>query len=321
MARPCVLPGIVAPENAGALDWSFNGLIAFGCQTVVVIVDPGPDEVRIVQTLDGLHKAPVVRARWSPALMCAESPCLASGDSRGVVVVWDVFGATPTPLVSSHISETKETTVSRFSVASTAPAAPRVADLQWHPSLDHLLLVLYSDFTCTMWDVNHGRELWSFELEIQAVAAAFDPFGANRVCFSDEEVKHPLPQFAFTACVALPGLDPVPEFGDNWATERAAGRREEVPTCQKHSYACHGHPCLLSCWSDQLARLLRARSRRASPPRISRRCSNSSTRGGRQWKCTFRASIATCCSSWDPTKSSFMTRRSGKPLVLLLACA
>lgn len=33
------IPGILHAQNCGAIDWSLNGLLAYGCQNRVVIVD------------------------------------------------------------------------------------------------------------------------------------------------------------------------------------------------------------------------------------------------------------------------------------------
>lgn len=40
---PSTIPGILHAQNSGALDWSSNGLLAYGCQNLVVIVDSRPE--------------------------------------------------------------------------------------------------------------------------------------------------------------------------------------------------------------------------------------------------------------------------------------
>lgn len=39
---PSTISGVLHAQNSGALDWSSNGLIAYGCQNLVVIVDTRP---------------------------------------------------------------------------------------------------------------------------------------------------------------------------------------------------------------------------------------------------------------------------------------
>ena len=62
--RPRLLPGLVARANKNCIEWGCgSGLLAFGSQMVVVVVDPGTDGLRVVQTLDGCHRAAVVKVR------------------------------------------------------------------------------------------------------------------------------------------------------------------------------------------------------------------------------------------------------------------
>eukprot|EP00966_Prymnesium_polylepis_P213697 4948887-Prymnesium_polylepis.1 len=87
-----ILPGALHAENKGALDFR-GGLVAFGAQCVVAIVDP--EAVRLVQTLDGQHTSRVCLVRWAPRppVVCGSSvppaPLLASADTTGRVVLWD----------------------------------------------------------------------------------------------------------------------------------------------------------------------------------------------------------------------------------------
>lgn len=47
---PKTLPGALHNLNKGSCDWGWQGLVAYGCQNVVVVVDP--ISVQIVQVLD-----------------------------------------------------------------------------------------------------------------------------------------------------------------------------------------------------------------------------------------------------------------------------
>lgn len=42
---PLTIPGPLHPQNFGAIDWSINGTIAYGCQNLVIIVDTKPSLV------------------------------------------------------------------------------------------------------------------------------------------------------------------------------------------------------------------------------------------------------------------------------------
>lgn len=86
-----VFPGRLNAENLGAIDWS-RGLVAYGCQCYVVVVSP--HSMEIVQTLDD-HHAPVTAVRWTrqthTATVAQAELILASADSSGAIVVWNVW--------------------------------------------------------------------------------------------------------------------------------------------------------------------------------------------------------------------------------------
>ena len=91
---PTAIPGTLhAAENKGAIDLR-NGLLAYGCGVVVVVVCPS--SVQLVQTLDG-HKARVCQVLWAPrppsrcSLLEDCQPLLASADTNGDVIVWDAL--------------------------------------------------------------------------------------------------------------------------------------------------------------------------------------------------------------------------------------
>jgi hypothetical protein len=90
--RTLVVPGLPHADNRNALDWGWEGLIAYGCQSVVVVIDP-----RSVQPLQTLahHKSSVIRLRWCHqrrhhTLAAPYSLRLASVDASSLCVIWDV---------------------------------------------------------------------------------------------------------------------------------------------------------------------------------------------------------------------------------------
>ncbi|XP_027197476.2 WD repeat-containing protein 11-like [Dermatophagoides pteronyssinus] len=93
---PSTIPGILHAQNSGALDWSSNGLIAYGCQNLVVIIDSRPT-LSFRQTLHR-HKHIVCLVKWSPL---TNHLCLCSIDTIGMIVVWDVIESTPLTVILS----------------------------------------------------------------------------------------------------------------------------------------------------------------------------------------------------------------------------
>ena len=58
---PKTLPGVLNNHNKNCCDWGWQGLIAYGCQNVVVILDP--NTVQIVQVLD-CHAGYIVKVKF-----------------------------------------------------------------------------------------------------------------------------------------------------------------------------------------------------------------------------------------------------------------
>ncbi|KAH9517429.1 WD repeat-containing protein 11 [Dermatophagoides farinae] len=93
---PSTISGVLHAQNSGALDWSSNGLIAYGCQNLVVIVDTRPT-LSFRQTLHR-HKHIVCLVKWSPL---TNHLCLCSIDTIGMIVVWDVIESAPLTVILS----------------------------------------------------------------------------------------------------------------------------------------------------------------------------------------------------------------------------
>ena len=167
-ARPTAIPGFLHAENKGAIDLR-NGLLAYGCGVVVVVVCPV--SVQLVQTLDG-HKARVCHVSWAPrppsrcSLLEDCQPLLASADSNGDVIVWDALRgervvAIPRP--------------------SNAQALLR---MHWLPQRPNLLLCAHSPGVLTLRQVSaDGVELlWRCDYPEPLALIDFDPFVPSRVC-------------------------------------------------------------------------------------------------------------------------------------------
>lgn len=84
--------GSCSPDNCHASDINWQGLVAFGCRNLVVIVDSWSQQ--LIQTLS-FHEHPVILVKWWQEVQPL-SPyvpnCLkiASVDNSGLVCIWDV---------------------------------------------------------------------------------------------------------------------------------------------------------------------------------------------------------------------------------------
>ena len=224
MASPSVIPGILDKQNVGAIDWR-GGMIAYGVQFLVAIVEP--ETMQLVQTLDG-HLARVCEVRWAPraplrsSLVEEAAPLIASADTAGICIVWDV--ARGERLVS---------------LASDSARPSPIVRMQWLDNSPGTLLCAHNPTVLMMWQVSltpkqqpstrdakaeaapRAALLWRVELPDAAVAFAFDPVHAGRMGVLSS--KHSLMQL--TGLSPLAG--PTPESATNYdlspLLEAAAG--------------------------------------------------------------------------------------------------
>ncbi|XP_037575011.1 WD repeat-containing protein 11 isoform X2 [Dermacentor silvarum] len=163
-----ILPGALTPANKDAVDWGFQSLLAYGCHKHVVVIDTRYTQV--FQTLTG-HKHNVTKVNWSRNLHYHDlvNPYhlkLASADTSGTVLVWDVSLAT----VRSTLVEPDRT----------------VLELGWllgGESNHHLLLALYSLGTLVLWHADTGAQVWRKCYTEPPVSFSLDPFCESTVLF------------------------------------------------------------------------------------------------------------------------------------------
>ncbi|KAK8771560.1 hypothetical protein V5799_025192 [Amblyomma americanum] len=161
-----VLPGALAAANKDAVDWGFNSLLAYGCHKHVVVIDT--KYKKVFQTLSG-HQHNVTKVCWSRNLHYHDlvNPYhlkLASADSSGTLLVWDVSQAT----VRSTLVELDRT----------------LLELSWLLGGDHhLLLALYSLGTLVLWHADTGAQLWRKCYAEPLISFSLDPFCESTVCF------------------------------------------------------------------------------------------------------------------------------------------
>ena len=98
------IPGPCHPSNQGTLTWGPDGLVAHGCNSVVVVVDPA--SVQVLQSLSK-HKTPVCQVAWSRHLDNRRL-VLASADTSGQIISWDVASGEFVKIVSDGNLEIRD---------------------------------------------------------------------------------------------------------------------------------------------------------------------------------------------------------------------
>ena len=207
MTSPSVIPGVLdGKHNVGAIDWR-GGLIAFGAQFLVAIIEP--DTVQLVQTLDG-HLARVCEVRWAARSPMRSSlvedadtaPLLASADTVGTCIVWDVSRGerlvslasdsnNPSPILRMHWMEQ--------SGALLCVHNPAVL-MMWQVSLEPKQQPSTRDAKADT--APRAALLWRVELPDLAVAFAFDPLHVGRMGVLS--AKHSLMQLSGLSPLAGP---------------------------------------------------------------------------------------------------------------------
>ncbi|CAF0830559.1 unnamed protein product [Adineta ricciae] len=167
-----IIPGALNNANKDAIDWNYHGLIAYGCQSSVVVLDP--QSFRVLQCMEKYHE-PIVKVKWAPDnfyhnIDDAYNLKLASADSTGNILIWDVYK-------SSIQSELRDGNKS-------------IADMLWYStdSNPQLLLVVYSPNIVTLWNTQTGAKIWRvvYDQERQRETESYlqiiqDPFNHQRI--------------------------------------------------------------------------------------------------------------------------------------------
>ena len=128
------IPGPCHPSNQGTLTWGPDSLVAYGCNSVVVVVDPA--SVQVLQCLSK-HKSPVCQVTWSRHLDTRRL-VLASADTSGQIISWDVASGAFVKVVSDGNLE--------------------IRDLVWVGEC-HLLSV-HPPNHLVLWDMTTGTKIW-----------------------------------------------------------------------------------------------------------------------------------------------------------------
>ncbi|XP_075922520.1 WD repeat-containing protein 11 isoform X1 [Petromyzon marinus] len=166
------LPGALHANNRLAADWGWQGLLAYGCHSLVMVVDP-----RTAQTIQALdkHKATVVKVKWARENYhhdaCAPySARLASGDASGKIVVWDVAAGGARCEIQEY----------------TKP----VQDMEWLWSQDaslDLLLAVHPPNLLVLWNADTGTKLWKKSYAENIISFSCDPFDPSSLALLTSE--------------------------------------------------------------------------------------------------------------------------------------
>uniref|UniRef100_A0A6I8Q846 WD repeat-containing protein 11 n=1 Tax=Xenopus tropicalis TaxID=8364 RepID=A0A6I8Q846_XENTR len=166
------LTGALTQQNKGALDWGCQGLIAYGCHTLVLVVDPST-----AQTLQVLekHKSSIVKVKWAREnyhhnMGSPYSLRLASADASGKIIVWDVGSGTTRCEIQEH--------------------SKPIHDMQWLWSQDasrDLLLAVHPPNLIVLWNADTGTKLWKKSYAENILSFSFNPFQPSHLALLTSE--------------------------------------------------------------------------------------------------------------------------------------
>ncbi|XP_052771962.1 WD repeat-containing protein 11-like [Mya arenaria] len=180
---PKAITGVLSQQNKGASDWGWQGLVAYGCNKNIVVVDPVT--VQVLQVLDK-HKSSVVKVRWSRENYAHDqgSPYslrLASGDSSGNIVIWDVAQGEP----KSEFGD------------GTKPIQD-LEWLQWQDASHDLIVALHPPYSVILWNADTGTKLWKKSYTETLTSFALDPFCFRHMAFLGQDCIVFIDDFSIT---------------------------------------------------------------------------------------------------------------------------
>jgi WD40 repeat protein len=138
-----------------------NSLLAFCCQNFIMIVDS--ESMQWVQSLDA-HRAPTTAVQWCPMARRhgveerGNTSILASGDKKGVIIIWEVKGA------------------KRIAVFQEEGKKNAILSLKWIDNDNQFLLTLTSGSLLSLWNVKTKQKVWKKEIEDPIISVSLNPF-------------------------------------------------------------------------------------------------------------------------------------------------
>ncbi|XP_062567423.1 WD repeat-containing protein 11-like isoform X2 [Saccostrea cucullata] len=170
---PKIITTTSHPQNRGACDWGWPGLVAYGSHQYVVVADPASSQV--TQVL-GIHKGYVTCVKWKPedihhdVVVNPYTLTLAAGDAQGNVGLWNVTKG-----------ETKATFVCK---------GRSVRDITWitnQETSEATVLALYNKSDVIMWDFLTSSQLWKASFAEPLSNICIDPFNKSNAIFLCED--------------------------------------------------------------------------------------------------------------------------------------
>jgi len=153
-------------NTKGAISWSYSGLVAYGSNYTVVVLDTV--NMQPVQCLDR-HKSIVNNVVWSPKVRSkpddSASVELVSSDMTGHIIHWDITIGTPLVVLQD----------------GNKP----VLGMEWVPGErnDLLLATLHTPYYLIMWDINKQTKLWKKGFLDNIFSFQFNPFNDTEIAF------------------------------------------------------------------------------------------------------------------------------------------
>ncbi|XP_059982710.1 WD repeat-containing protein 11 isoform X3 [Lagenorhynchus albirostris] len=166
------LTGALSAHNKAAVDWGWQGLIAYGCHSLVVVIDS--NTAQTLQVLEK-HKADVVKVKWAREnyhhnIGSPYSLRLASADVNGKIIVWDVAAGVAQCEIQEH--------------------AKPIQDVQWLWNQDasrDLLLAIHPPNYIVLWNADTGTKLWKKSYADNILSFSFDPFDPSHLTLLTSE--------------------------------------------------------------------------------------------------------------------------------------
>ncbi|NXR84185.1 WDR11 protein, partial [Pycnonotus jocosus] len=161
------LTGALSAPNRGAADWGWQGLIAYGCHSLVLVVDP--NSAQTLQVLER-HKASVVKVRCTCCILKSGGSTQGGIFVAGKIIVWDVATGTARCEIQEH--------------------SKPIQDMQWLWNQDasrDLLLAVHPPNYIVLWNADTGTKLWKKSYAENILSFSFDPFDPSHLALLTSE--------------------------------------------------------------------------------------------------------------------------------------
>ncbi|KAL1122656.1 hypothetical protein AAG570_002983 [Ranatra chinensis] len=166
VVSPRTITGPAHLSNKGASDWGHHGLMAYGSNCTVIVIDT--KNFQIIQSLDR-HKSVVRKILWVPVVETRIDNTaiiqLLSGDASGHIIHWDMTNAS----VLSVLQDGNKP----------------VLGMEWVPGMENDLMVatLHSPYFLIIWDVKKQTKLWKKSFTDTLLSFNFNPFDGSKMAF------------------------------------------------------------------------------------------------------------------------------------------